>query len=257
MIDCNEEDRNPPVAADAELASVFAQAARALVKKQPHPPIEARFYPYAGLSSTIRLRQGRIYVRVSDILRRSPREVLYALACILVAKLYRLKAPADSGRVYRQYTLDPMILDASESTRRSRGYKITTSPRGKAYDLDELFANINARYFEDQLPRPQLSWSPRPTRRVLGRHDHIHNVIIISRTLDKAEIPRFLVEYVLYHEMLHVKHPPKVAAGRTVYHGAKFRAEERRFEHFDEALKLLGEIALPPRRRVRRRRKRA
>src|SRR5260370_1741031 len=98
MIDPKAEDRNLAIAADAERTSVFAQAAQALVKKQSRPPIEARFYPYAGLSSTIRLRQGRIYVRVSDILRRSPREVLYALASILVAKLYRLKIPADSGR---------------------------------------------------------------------------------------------------------------------------------------------------------------
>ena len=238
-----------PATEDVNLEVVFDEAMRALVKKEPRPPVEASFYPYAGLSSTIRLRKGRVYARVSDILRHSPRTVLYALACILVAKLYRLKSPKEQERTYREYTLDPSILDASEAARRRRGYKITTSPRGKVYDLESLFDRLNARYFEGQLERPLLSWSQRQTRRVLGHHDHVHVTIIISRTLDSSRIPQFLVEYVLYHEMLHVKHTPRRVAGRTVYHSRQFRKDERAFERFDEALKLLEKIALPARRR--------
>src|ERR1044071_5548345 len=75
-----------PATSDAGLDAVFDEALRAMVKKKPHPPVEARFYPYAGLSSTIRIREGRVYARVSDILRRSPRPVLFALACILIGK---------------------------------------------------------------------------------------------------------------------------------------------------------------------------
>jgi len=247
-------DFDSPAAQDLRLDSVFDEALRAVVKKGPRPEVEARFYPYAGLSSTIRLRQGRVYARVSDILRHSPREVLYALASILVSKLYRIKAPKEHERAYREYTLAPSVLDASEAARRTRGYKLTTSPRGKVYDLDELFAGLNARYFAGQLHRPLLSWSARQTRRVLGHHDHIHGAIIISRTLDSPRIPRFVVEYVLYHEMLHVKHPPRRVSGRTLYHSRQFRDDERGFERFDEALKFLEKIALPVRRKRRRRR---
>ena len=248
-----EFDFDPPAVEDLSLDSVFYEALQAVVKKEPRPEVEARFYPYAGLSSTIRLRQGRVYARVSDILRHSPREVLYALACILVAKLYRLKAPKEQERAYREYTLNPAVLDASEATRRSRGYKLTTSPRGKVYDLDEVFASLNARYFAGLLHRPTLSWSARPTSRILGHHDHVHGAIIISRTLDSPRIPRFVVEYVLYHEMLHVKHPPRRDSGRTLYHSRQFRDDERRFERFDEALKFLDKIALPRRRKRHRR----
>jgi len=238
---------------DELLKDVFDEALRATVKRGPRPPVEARFYPYAGLSSTIRLRQGRIYVRVSDILADSPREVLYALACILVAKLYRRKASPDCERAYRDYTSHPAVLRATEATRRSRGYKITTSPRGKVYDLEELFAVLNERYFSGSLKQPALSWSRARTGRVLGHHDHVHDAIIISRTLDDPTVPRLVVDYVLYHEMLHVKHPPENASGRTVYHSARFRADERRFDRIDEALELLDLIARPVRRRRLRR----
>ena len=256
MIEYEQLDLYSPVTSDDILESVFDQALRALVKKEPRPKVQACFYPYAGLSSTIRLRQGRVLVRVSDILVGSPREVLFALACILVAKLYRLKASKVHERVYREHALHPPILDASQATRRSRGYKITTSSRGKVYDLAELFTQLNARYFDGQLERPMLSWSQRQTRRVLGHHDNVHRTIIISNTLDNAAVPRFVVEYVLYHEMLHVKHPARLVSGRTIYHGRSFREDERLFERFDEALKLLENIAVPARRSTRRRRRR-
>jgi hypothetical protein len=239
---------------DADLEAVFSSALRAAVKRRPLPEVEARFYPYAGLSSTIRLRGGRVYARVSDVLEQSPPEVLYALASILVGKLYRIRPSKEHERTYRQYASDPLVLDASEAARRHRGYKITTSPRGNTYDLEEIFEQLNARYFAGRLKRPQLSWSPRRTRRILGHHDHVHSTIMISRTLDSPRIPRMVVEYVLYHEMLHVAHPPVTAAGRTVYHSRQFRADERRFEKLEEALGWLDRIASPARRRRKPRR---
>lgn len=251
MIDYEQLPLYFSVSSDDILESVFDEALRSLVKKEPRPEVDACFYPYAGLSSTIRLRKGRVYARVSDILVGSPREVLFALACILVAKLYRLKAPKAHERVYRQHTLDPSVLNTSSDTRRKRGYKLTTSSSGKVYDLAKLFDELNAHYFAGKLERPLLSWSQRRTRRVLGHHDHAHSTIIISSTLDNPRIPRLVVEYVLYHEMLHVKHPPRVIAGRNSFHGAAFREEERRFERFEEALKWLEKIALPARSKSR------
>ncbi len=241
---------NPP---DINLQSIFDDALSAVVKREPRPVVEASFYPYAGLSSTIRLRGGRVYARVSDILRDSPREVLYALACILFSKLYRLKASKEHERTYRQHTLTPLIAGASDDARRERGYKMTTSPRGKVYDLESLFDELNERYFAGALARPMISWSARRARRVLGHHDHIHGAVVISRLLDSPRIPRFVLEYVLFHEMLHVKHPARVVEGRTVYHSRDFRKDERRFDHYEEAVRWLEKISPPARPRRRRR----
>lgn len=240
-----------PFPCEPDLRAIFSDALRAVARKRRLPDVEARFYPYAGLSSTIRLRSGRVYARVSDLLQQSPPEVLYALACILVAKLYRMEAPAEHEALYRAYTAQPTVLDASDEARRNRGYKIVSSARGRFYDLDDLFTELDDRYFGGSLERPLLSWSPQRARRVLGHHDHVHGTIVISRTLDSRRVPRFAVEYVLYHEMLHVKHPPRTQNGRTIYHGAAFRAEEKKYERFDEAIKWLDEIASPVRRRRR------
>jgi hypothetical protein len=182
--------------------------------------------------------------------------VLYALACILVAKLYRKAGPADCERAYREYTTSAEVLEAIDEVRRRRGYKRTTSPRGRFYDLDLLFDQLNARYFEGSLAKPRLSWSERKTRRILGHHDHVHGAIVVSKSLDSEQIPRLVVDYVLYHEMLHVRHPARVVGGRKIYHGKQFREDERCFEGFEDALMWLEANATGPGRRTTKRTRR-
>src|ERR1041384_3793995 len=97
---------------NSQLASIFREALKLYHKKEPLPELEAEFYAYTGLSSTIRLRRGRVYARVSDILQEAPPDALFALACILMAKLYRRKVSEEHQAAYRSYTDDPLILDA-------------------------------------------------------------------------------------------------------------------------------------------------
>src|SRR5262245_1244361 len=86
--------------------------------------IEVRFYPYAGLHHTIRVRSGRVYVRLSDIFDAAPPEVIRALAFLLVARLLSRKAPRELERRYRAYAFSPEVLRASDLARRQRGRKV-------------------------------------------------------------------------------------------------------------------------------------
>src|SRR5437879_7602383 len=83
--------------------------------------IEVRFYPYAGLHHTIRIRAGRVYVRISDLLESAPPEVIRALAFLLVARLLSRKPPRAYERLYRSHAFSPEILRASDIPRRQRG----------------------------------------------------------------------------------------------------------------------------------------
>ena len=87
---------------------------------------------------------------------------------------------------------------------------MTTSPRGKVYDLSEMFDRLNARYFDGALERPLLSWSQKKARRILGHHDRVYETITISKSLDSAQVPEWFVEFILYHEMLHIKHAARM-----------------------------------------------
>jgi hypothetical protein len=223
------------------LRTHFADAFRHIRLEEP-PEIHVSFYPFAGLNHTIRIRKQRIYVRVSDILRDAPQPVQRALAFILVSKLFNKRAGAEYQNLYRQYAYQPQVMRASELARQSRGRKILTGAVGRSHNLDKLFAKLNRRYFDNELPKPSLSWSARRSKRILGHHDYAHDAIVISRSLDNADVPEFFVEFVLYHEMLHMKHQPRLVNGRRVYHTPAFRADERRYERFDEAMDELDRL---------------
>lgn len=225
------------------LGALFVDAFRQLGGNRPVPEVEVRFYPYAGLHHTIRVRSGRVYVRLSDICRDASQSVLRAIAFTLVAKLLSKRVPEVHERVYRDYACSPQVLRASDIARRRRGRKIISSARGRFYDLDKLFDRLNRLYFDDRLEKPTLTWSQRRTRRILGHHDSVHETIVISKTLDARDVPEWFVEYILYHEMLHIKHPARIRDGRRYYHTNAFRTDERRFPHYEEAQDWLESIA--------------
>lgn len=225
------------------LKMVFADAFRQITQRSDMPEIHVSFYPFAGLNHTIRLRNRRMFVRVSDLLQDAPLDVHQALAHILVAKLFKKRITPEHDQRYRQYAYQPQVLRASDLARQKRGYKQVTTALGRTHNLDKLFARLNRRYFDNELAKPVLSWSPRRSKRILGHHDYSHDTIIISRSLDNANVPEHVVEFVLYHEMLHMKHEPRVVNGRRIYHTPAFRAEEKRFAKFDEAMDWIEGMA--------------
>ncbi len=204
--------------------------------------IEVKFYPYAGLHHTIRVRAGRVYVRLSDLFQAAPPEVIRALAFLLVARLLSRKAPAAQERIYRSYAFSPNVLRASELARRQRGRKVISSAQGKVYDLDQIFARLNRLYFDGQITTPALTWSKTRARSILGHHDAAHETITISKALDEREVPDWFVDYIVFHEMLHIKHPARIINGRRYYHSPAFRDEERSFPSFRKAQQWLDRV---------------
>jgi predicted metal-dependent hydrolase len=217
------------------VAKFYELAFRALNGKQKPPEIEVEFYPYIGINHTIRVRGGKVYVRIAEIFQDAPPEAHNALALILVAKLLRKKIPPAAREIYAEFVQNSAIREKSLENKRARGRKIVTSARGEVYDLDEMFERLNRIYFSEKLKKPVLSWSARKTFRRLGHYDAVHETIIISKSLDDKKVPRYVVEYVVFHEMLHVFHPAKIFGGKCFHHTPEFRRDEKKFAHFYEA----------------------
>jgi len=203
------------------------------------PPLHVRFRRFTTLNTTIRLREGNLHVSLSDVLEGAPEPVLRAIAHILIAKLYRKPLDARHTRRYRHFSSSESVMRQTELIRQTRGRKTILGPKGQYYDLDEVFESLNRRFFHGLMGRPLLTWSSHMARRSLGHYDPAHNTIVISRVFDRRNTPRCAVEYLLYHEMLHLKHPVKLRGSRRCIHGPEFQAEERQFPHLQEAKQFL------------------
>ncbi len=224
------------------LLPMFRELYGQLRPASPMPDLSVKFYSYTGISNTIRMRKGKLFVRLSDQLEGAPEPVLRALARILLSKLYRLPVERADNLRYRKYVSSHEVNQKAHLVRQVRGRKLLRPARGRWYDLDGIFDSLNTKFFHGLLGRPQMSWSQNGARNMLGHYDPAHNAIVISRMFDHFAVPRYAVEYIVYHEMLHLKHPVKVRGGRRCVHSAEFRAEEKLFPQLAEAKRFLREI---------------
>ena len=224
------------------LRVIFEQEYRELRPRAPIPALEIRFRRFTSLNTTIRLREGRLLVRLSDLLESAPESVHHAIAHILLAKLYKKPIARAQADRYRRYVSSAAMTRQAEQIRQTRGRKTVLTAEGRCYDLNEIFESLNTRFFHGLLGRPTLTWSAHHARRMLGHYDAAHNTIMVSRVFDRAETPRCAVEYLLYHEMLHLKHPVKVKAGRRCVHSRAFQAEERLFPELEAAKAYLKRL---------------
>jgi hypothetical protein len=223
----------------SELHLLFAEEYRALRPRAPMPTLDVRFRRFTSLNTTIRLREGRVHVHLSDLLEGAPESVLRAIAHILLAKLYRKPLNSVQTNRYRRFTSSEAVIRQTELIRQSRGRKKMLGPQGQHYNLDEIFESLNLRFFHGLMGRPLLTWSGHVAKRSLGHYDPAHNTIVVSRVFDRKNTPRYAVEYLLYHEMLHLKHPVKVRGGRRCVHPREFQLEERLFPEWDKAKEYL------------------
>jgi predicted metal-dependent hydrolase len=206
------------------------------------PPISVRFRRFTSLNTTIRLRNSEIFVSLSDLLEGAPESVLRAIAHILLAKLYKKPIEPAQNLRYKRFAASAAVARQTELIRHTRGSKRFLGPEGRFYHLDEVFETLNLRFFGGLLGRPELTWSEHMAKRLLGHYDAAHNTIVVSQVFDRPSSPRYAIEYLLYHEMLHLKHPVRMRGLRRCVHSAEFKAEEARFPQLKEALAFIRRL---------------
>ncbi|MFC1727978.1 SprT-like domain-containing protein [Nanoarchaeota archaeon] len=106
-------------------------------------------------------------------------------------------------------------------------------------DLLESFNRVNERYFDDLIDVPNLEWGANSTSK-LGSYDFKTDRISISSALQEEE----LLDYVMYHEMLHKKHKFSANKGRNLFHSSKFRKAEKEFENASDIEQRLKRLSL-------------
>jgi hypothetical protein len=216
-------------------AEVFERVFRRLGVGRTAPRFEVEFRAFAGLRSQILLRDGQVRARISDLLASAPAIVLEALAEILLSQLYRRRASREAQECYLAWVCQPAVRRRVDQARRERGRIHLLSPRGKHFDLEVIFSRLNRRFFDGDLALCRIGWSTRASRTVLGRYDPAHRTIVISKTLDSPSVPSYVLDYLVFHEMLHARFPMGHHGSRRVIHSREFRAIEKTFPHYDQA----------------------
>ena len=127
--------------------------------------------------------------------------------------------------------------------RRVRQTTVTLETMGEVHDLQDIYDGLNRTYFDSRI-EARITWGQRSLPNMkkrrrnsikMGSYSVEDRLIRIHPSLDRLFVPRYFVEWIVYHEMLHQKHDIPVVGGRRQFHTAEFLLEEAAFECYDRA----------------------
>jgi hypothetical protein len=204
-----------------------------------HARIVASFYPYIGLTHTIRRRKGDWVIRISDHCRLASGLVLEAIAIILGCKILRRRPPSRMVDLYDQFRRNSVVQARVQARRRLRGQKRINAVEGRHHDLAAIYRSLNEQYFGRRVEIGKVGWGLRASWRRLGHYDPVHHTITVSPVLDSPRVPQSVVAYLVYHEMLHAVFEDTAGPGRKRHHPPEFRRAERAYPTYGSARKFL------------------
>lgn len=111
--------------------------------------------------------------------------------------------------------------------------------RGRHQDLEAVFTRVNQTFFSGRLARPALTWSTLETRRKLGHYKPLTDELQVSLVLDRPDVPAEVLDFVMYHELLHKAIGVDTKDGRRRAHTSLFRTAEARYPHRDRVERWL------------------
>src|SRR5947209_19920867 len=135
---------------------IYARVFRELRPRTPLPGLRVEFCQFANADSFIKLRDGHLEVRISDLLSGAPAPVMEALAYILLGKLYRRPVPRVYSHRYRMYLNRRDMRRQANLVRQIRGRKFVSGTQGEHRNLEEVFEPLNESVFDGILGRALL-----------------------------------------------------------------------------------------------------
>jgi hypothetical protein len=207
-----------------------------------HQTIHACFYPYIGLTHTMRRKQSSWIIRISDHCMRAPSPVIEAIVTILACKVLHKRPPKKSLQLYEHYRNEPLISEAVNTRRRQKGKKHFSVHAGKHHSLVEIYREVNHKYFNDQIEIRKIGWGLRKSRARLGHYDPVHHTIMLSPVLDSPKVPGMVLGFIVYHEMLHAVFEGTSSHNTHKHHPPEFRRTEKAHPDFAKTKIFLREF---------------
>jgi hypothetical protein len=145
------------------------------------------------------------------------------------------------NQILKDFTADPRYKKISQQIQDENQKNLITY-QGYFYNLNDIFQKLNLHYFEGKLDRSRLNWSSKQSKRRLGYYHPEKDQITISRSLDSKTVQPLLVEFILYHEMLHKFLGIRETNGRRYAHTGEFKKKEKSFINYQEAVQLMHQF---------------
>ena len=177
---------------------------------------------FSGYNANIRMQRDVIEVRLSKQWKEVSPEIQIGCIQSLLLKLFKKKKSTTEIDLYETFLKKVHIAVP----------KTKDDPI-----LSESYHRVNEKYFFGLVDKPNLVWGSKNLS-TLGSYGYGTDTITISRVLEFTD--QYLLDFVMYHELLHKKHKFTSKNGRNYHHTSQFRKSEKQFENYEGAEKELS-----------------
>jgi predicted metal-dependent hydrolase len=179
---------------------------------------------------SIRTKGNSVSVRMHWMFLNANDEVIREIASFI--KTRKVRTPLIRKFISENQT--------SIKKRKQNSRQLSIYTQGRFHNLREIFDNLNNEYYGGRITA-SISWGKENARRAvrnrtLGSYCRHTNTIRINPVLDRKNVPRYFIRYVVYHEMLHSDVEEERKNGRRSVHTSKFRKLERLFKYYEKAV---------------------
>lgn len=166
----------------------------------------------------------KITIRMNLQWKDIDEEIKIGLIQDLLLKVWKKKKETTNTRLYHHFVKNIPILTP----------KVKSDPQ-----LEDSFNRINKRFFTEEMEKPNLVWG-RDSARKLACYNFHNDTITMSTIFTDA--PENVLDYIMYHELLHKFHTFKHSNGRSSYHTKEFRRDEQKYPQWKSIEKEISQI---------------
>ena len=192
---------------------------------------------HTGALYKIRERDSFLEVTAHEAFIAAPQEVLEALINITYQK-----GKPSMAAIIKEFADSEAHFEIRQELEYI-GIQQGANAQGEFHNLEEVFKRVNQTYFDGELAQPHLTWNQQLTYRKFGHYQYSTDTLMVSRSLDLPDTPAFILEFVMYHELLHKKLGYNLVNGRRYAHTSAFKGEERQFKKYKKAKDYLEKLS--------------
>lgn len=198
-------------------------------------PVELTFTENHSTMISFRRTRGCYHIRLHQMFRHADTPLLRHLLNYLTSK--KKTAASAIDRFIAEHRQE---IDRTKTRRR-----VSLVSAGKHFDLQAVLQRVAERYFGG-VTEVRIGWGPAPrlirrrrphgaVSRALATYSFEDKLIRVSPVLDAENVPDYVIDWIVYHELLHHVLPVMKSGTKNLYHSPRFRSLERGFEHYEKA----------------------
>lgn len=220
---------------EADVAAVQQKRISSYLSMVLQDEVEVFFTDNRTTMISYKKKSGVLKLRLHKMFQQADDTILKALS-VFIRGIPSIRA---SGK------LDEFIKSNQSQIRvRTERRRNPVVPEGDHFNLENVLARVSTAYFGGATDAVKIGWGRlrerrgrrRRTRsRALATYCFEDTTIRVSPVLDSPRVPDFVIDWVVYHELLHHILPIEKSGNRKRYHTTKFRTLEKGYPLYEEA----------------------